>query len=493
MNGNTLRKGAILRPLLFILPAACVGIVAWLIATGGCADPTADTVDAGGGDAKATSGVEIADDDVELQLDGQNTGIKWTGSNLKGDTPSGYFYELSGDVVVDGESKLKHIEITIEMDSVKSTAESLTKKLKHKGFFEVDKFPEAKFVATSITDEMREGDPSGTSFVVEGNFQLRDVTRSITIPMTLEAGENTMQLTSEFKINRKDYGVAYSNTVGDALIRDDVLIEISIKSKVSNIEKTIAARVTNQPHENYTDTIKETLVEFDMIAVPGDESKGIKPFFIGKNEVTWNEFDYWALCQDMSTKEAFVEIEKQLRPSSPHDIEAIYRDWGRDNQPVVGVSRLAAELYCDWLSTQTGRTYRLPTTEEWEYTYERGGGALDEVLESEELLKRAWFEKNGVSTDDEGFDHRRAMPVGTLEPNEMGINDMLGNAAEWVADDQPVVRGGHFKLSAEELTGSHHEAEDQKVWNKDYPQGGDSKWWYVNADYVGFRIVCELE
>ena len=37
------------------------------------------------------------------------------------------------------------------------------------------------------------------------------------------------------------------------------------------------------------------------------------------------------------------------------------------------------------------------------------------------------------------------------------------------------------------------EEEDQNVWNKDYPQDPKSKWWYVNADYVGFRVVCESE
>ena len=70
---------------------------------------------------------------------------------------------------------------------------------------------------------------------------------------------------------------------------------------------------------------------------------------------------------------------------------------------------------------------------------------------------------------------------------------MLGNVAEWVAEtgDEQVVRGGHFKLPAEELIGAHQEVENQNIWNKDYPQDPKSKWWYVNADYVGFRVVCE--
>ena len=471
------------------------GITIWLISTGGCSDPTANTVDAGGGAAKQANEIVTVDTDLVIELSGDNTDIKWTGSNSIGQTPTGFFYELSGRAIVDGTSKkLKNLEVTIDMEGVRAMSESLTYKLKHKGFFDVDRFPESTFVSTSISHEARPGDPNGTNCVVEGNFQLRDVTQSITIPMEFSNVGGAFGLKSEFKLNRKDYGVIYSDSTGDKLIRDAVLISINIDSEPdqNNLAEEVKT-VTNQPLANYTDTIAETLVEFDMVLVPGDEAAGIKPFFIGKTEVTWEEFDYWALCKNMSDKDSIKEISMQLRPSSPHDLEKIYRGWGRERQPVVGVSRKSAELYCEWLSAQTGRSYRLPTATEWDRAFELGGGKLDETFDSESLSTSAWFDENAVSTDEEGFDQERAMPVGTLKPNALGIYDMLGNASEWVVEtgDDQVVRGGHFKLSAEELTGSHRETEDQNVWNRDYPQDPKSKWWYVNADYVGFRVVCD--
>ncbi len=39
---------------------------------------------------------------------------------------------------------------------------------------------------------------------------------------------------------------------------------------------------------------------------------------------------------------------------------------GKDDQPVAGVTWYDALAYCRWLSTQTGRRYRLPTEAEWE-------------------------------------------------------------------------------------------------------------------------------
>ncbi len=199
----------------------------------GCSDPTSDTIDANAGAAKKEKQVEVAANDVRLELNGDNCDIKWTGSNAVGMTPYGYFYDLEGNILLEGESRqLKHFEVDIDMNGVKAMNESLTEKLKTHGFFEVDKFPTSRFVATSITDQPRADDPDGTTHVIEGNFQLRDVTKSITFPVTAAMEGDTFTLTSEFKINRKDFGVIYENATEDQAIRDNVLINIDIETEL---------------------------------------------------------------------------------------------------------------------------------------------------------------------------------------------------------------------------------------------------------------------
>src|SRR5262249_30523886 len=91
--------------------------------------------------------------------------------------------------------------------------------------------------------------------------------------------------------------------------------------------------------------------------------------------------------------------------------------------PRIEEIRSGMTLPADYLS-RTG--YRLPTGAEWEHACRAGAWTSRPYGHAEELLGRYAAHGTGVGPG--------ARPVGLLWPNDLGLFDMLGNAAEWTGD-----------------------------------------------------------
>jgi len=236
----------------------------------------------------------------------------------------------------------------------------------------------------------------------------------------------------------------------------------------------------------YRDSIPGTLVVFEMVPVPagsvslvGSEERqtvAVDPFWIGRTEVTWDEFDVFALQLDKPASGA--EADATARPSRPYG--APDRGFGHTGYPAISITRHAAEAYCAWLSAKTGRTYRLPTDAEWSRAASLGLPTADPLAPAR-LDALAWFRTNAG-----GATHA----VASKEPDALGLHDLLGNAAEWVvlADGSAVVRGGSYRDPVERVRPDAR-ARQSGSWNESDPQIPKSRWWLSDAPFVGFRIV----
>ncbi len=110
------------------------------------------------------------------------------------------------------------------------------------------------------------------------------------------------------------------------------------------------------------------------------------------------------------------------RPSPP-----FWQDpnFNHPQQPVAGVSWHEAVQYCEWLSSQTSRPYRLPTEAEWEHAA-RGG------LEQKTF---PWGDDPPQSLPDYAT-RWQAGPerVARYAPNAFGLYDICDNVHEWCTD-----------------------------------------------------------
>ncbi|MEZ6142836.1 MAG: SUMF1/EgtB/PvdO family nonheme iron enzyme [Zavarzinella sp.] len=314
--------------------------------------------------------------------------------------------------------------------------------------------------------------------------------------------------------------------------------------------------------KNYTETVKitdrssksEVKVDFDMVAVPGGEfmmgspeteegrasNEGpqvkvkVAPFWMGKCEVTWDEYDLYFrynnanLRPDVERGTVITRKKEDIKepadavsqPTKPYVPETYNHQ--RSKHPVICLTHHAAMTYCEWLSKKTGKKYRLPTEAEWEYACRAGSQeAYPWGADAGKADDYAWHKKNSPTEELPGG---TTHAVGSKKPNAFGLHDMNGNVLEWCMDHaiadaysrypmmfgkdglvlnpcikptnlkwSHVTRGGHFK--SRKLTDLRSAARtfSDPEWMEDDPQLPQSIWWLTNYDTVGFRVVRSLD
>ena len=136
--------------------------------------------------------------------------------------------EIENGAVKSGEFVIDMNTIVCEDLEAGKGKEDLEGHLKNADFFDVEKFPTAKFEVSS--SEVKDG-----KVHVTGNLTLRDVTKSITIPATITETEDAVTFKSDvFSIDRTDFGVTYKSQKIDAALKDKFihdLMEISFDVK----------------------------------------------------------------------------------------------------------------------------------------------------------------------------------------------------------------------------------------------------------------------
>jgi polyisoprenoid-binding protein YceI len=150
--------------------------------------------------------------------------IEWVGAKVTRDH-NGSFQNFDGGIEYAGVAPQK-ISFDIDLNSIQSDDEKLTGHLKSPDFFDVAKYPKATFTSTSLTPADA-GAPAGSTHMLRGTLDMHGVQKEVVIPVKAEQTAEGVRTTSEFTINRHDWGISYRG-MADDLIKDNVLIKLDL-------------------------------------------------------------------------------------------------------------------------------------------------------------------------------------------------------------------------------------------------------------------------
>lgn len=194
------------------------------------------------GSIAASEAAAVSDVAAEaLSVDATASALSW-----KGFKPGGEHYgklpisagqlDIKDDVLHGGYVTIKMDGIIVEDLKAEDGGDKLKAHLEGEDFFDVAKYPEAKF---ELTDVPAEGLKITDIKELKGNLTLKDVTKNITIPVASiqrDAATGKYSFTSQtFRINRADWNVKYGSKsfftgLGDKFINDDIELSFVLQT-----------------------------------------------------------------------------------------------------------------------------------------------------------------------------------------------------------------------------------------------------------------------
>jgi formylglycine-generating enzyme required for sulfatase activity len=145
---------------------------------------------------------------------------------------------------------------------------------------------------------------------------------------------------------------------------------------------------------------------------PQHEVTITKPFAVAKFALT---FDEWDACA--------------VRGGCRRDVSD--EGWGRGRRPAINVSWDDAQAYVKWLSSITGKHYRLLSEAEWEYAARAGSQTNYPWGDEIQLNGKPMANCKGCGSQ---WDGKQTAPAGSFAANAFGLYDMVGNVNAWTED-----------------------------------------------------------
>ncbi len=168
----------------------------------------------------------------EWNLDTYHSSVNFSITHMVVSEVSGSFKKFSSNVEsVKADFLDAKISFTIDANSVNTDNEDRDKHLKGGDFFETEKYPEIKFVSSSIKMI------NGKTYELKGNLTMHGVTKPVVFQLIFNGvvkdpyGLQRAGFKAKTTIKRTDYGLIWNKTLeaGGVILSDDVDVVVNIE------------------------------------------------------------------------------------------------------------------------------------------------------------------------------------------------------------------------------------------------------------------------
>ncbi|MDP2332614.1 MAG: YceI family protein [Reyranella sp.] len=162
-------------------------------------------------------------------IDPRASSIAFTATQV-GAFVNGRFPNWTGSIVLDPSAlTAARIDIRIQTPTVTANNRDVDSLMKGANFLDVQKFPEARFVAGTVVAA------GGDRYEARGKLTIRDVTRAAVLPFTLaivddpaQPGAQRATARGRLIVKRLDYGVGQNEWAGTGQVADEITIEVNV-------------------------------------------------------------------------------------------------------------------------------------------------------------------------------------------------------------------------------------------------------------------------
>lgn len=175
----------------------------------------------------------------EYKIDPVHSSAQFTVKHLLVSNVKGRFRDINGTIVYDEKDPAKSsVNVVIKAASLTTDNDRRDTHLRSEAFFDVEKFPEIRFVSSKVMKQ-------GEQWVAVGNLTMKDVTKEITLPFSVAAaeikGKKKLGVESATKLDRFQYHVDYDKS--GTTVGGEVKIELNLEAN----ETTPASAATAAP------------------------------------------------------------------------------------------------------------------------------------------------------------------------------------------------------------------------------------------------------